>query len=164
MRVQQPAGRHGAKARERWENLMTDSRDYPRAARPASASSLPVGALTPSESESHPGGLAPQCECRCSWCRDRRYYSAPHFAGPEMLPLEEVSAASKAFHKRLGLGKGCDCYARLPCRCHCPRCHHREPHRVHFHLFRFNWFCPDKAADWARSGSHSHNGACREIP
>jgi hypothetical protein len=60
--------------------------------------------------------------------------------------------------------EGKECPNRWPCRCHCPACHHREAHYVHFHLFRLNWDCPDQAQDFAARGMHSHSERCQAIP
>ena len=114
---------------------MTASRDYPRVpARRHSGRDLEGGATS--------------CQCRCAWCRDRRYYLADHLAMPEAGPDPQPGHSGYPW----------------PCRCHCPWCHHLEPHRVHFHLFHYNWDCPNKAHDWATSGMHSHDAACREMP
>ena len=106
----------------------------------------------------------PECRCRCDWCRDRRYYTIPHLAGPERLPVRGVAPEDKALHERHGLGDGSECHARRPCGCHCPHCHHREAHYSHFHLFRLNWDCPAQSAALPGQGWHSHGAACRELP
>ena len=100
-----------------------------------------------------------ECACRCDWCRDRRYYLAGHLPTPPLLDPRPRDPEEEA--RRHG---GKECMNRFPCRCHCPSCHHREAHYVHFHLFRLDWDCPSLAADWAGGHGHYHNDACRPLP
>ena len=70
-----------------------------------------------------------ECRCRCDWCRDRRYYLIHHPAAPTPLPIKPRDPKEEA---RWHGGK--ECRNRYPCDCHCPFCHFREAHYVHFHL------------------------------
>jgi hypothetical protein len=69
------------------------------------------------------------CRCRCDWCRDRRYYLAHHPGAAVPLPIK-----SRDPEEEVRWHGGAECSSRYPCGCHCPSCHFREAHYVHFHL------------------------------
>lgn len=98
-----------------------------------------------------------QCRCRCDWCYDRRYYLAYHLAPSAPLPIKPRDPEEEA---RWHGGK--ECRNRYPCACHCPFCHFREAHYVHFHLGNWTDEETQRFLEGQRSGRGESMGKIRK--